>query len=219
MDQALIGLERWALALAAGVVRGVPGLLSGFVALILGPVVAFYILRDLPRIRERFCALLPPRVRGEVLSLVGDVDQALGGFVRGQLLVASAVGVLAALGLSLLRVRFALVLGLLAGVTDLIPYFGPAVGALVASGVALLQSLPLALEVGALFFAIQQFESAVLSPHVVGSRVGLHPVVVIFALLVGGHFLGFWGLLLAVPVAAVARVLVYHLLRRLGGQP
>jgi len=132
-------------------------------------------------------------------------------FIRGHLLVASMVGVLTSLGLALVGVKFYLLLGIIAGIADLIPYFGPIIGAIPAVGLALLNSSQQALYVLLVMVVVQQVENNLLSPKILGDSVGLHPVVVIFVLLAGGHLFGILGMLLAVPLTAILRILVNYL--------
>ncbi|MBO2520664.1 MAG: AI-2E family transporter [Clostridia bacterium] len=174
--------------------------------LILAPFLAYYILRDLDDLAKTAVSWLPAGARRDVLELASRVHRAVGGFVRGQLIVSLAVGLLIALGLSLLGVRYALILGLLAGLFDIIPYFGPILGAVPAVAFALLRSPLTALWTLLLFVAVQQLEGSLLSPKVVGEQVGLHPLTVIFSVLAGGELLGVAGMLLAVPFAAAVKV-------------
>jgi predicted PurR-regulated permease PerM len=139
-----------------------------------------------------------------------DIDQVIGEFIRGQLIVCTVIAVLTSIALYLMGVQFAIILGMIAGIVDVIPYFGPFIGMLPCIAVALLQSPKLALYTALAFIAIQQVESNIISPKIVGDRVGLHPVVIIFALLAGERLLGFIGLVLAVPAAAIIKVILHH---------
>jgi len=140
------------------------------------------------------------------LELCSRVNKVVGRFVRGQLIVSVVVGGLVALGLSLLGVRYALFLGVLAGLFDIIPYFGPVLGAIPALVLAFLRDPLTALWTLLMFVAVQQLEGSVLSPKIVGEQVGLHPLTVIFSVLAGGELLGVTGMLLAVPAAATVKV-------------
>jgi len=207
-------LEQTLLNLARAAVQGTVSLFSGLLSLILAPILAFYLLRDLPAFKDKLTALVPKESRAEVLAVAVEVDRALAGFIRGQLILALVVGVLTALGLQLLGVRFALILGMVAGFFNIIPYFGPIVGAIPAVALALLKDPLLALWVVLMFFGIQQLENLVLSPKILGERVGLHPLAVIFSVLAGAQLGGVVGMFLAVPVMAVARVLIWYLIRK-----
>lgn len=193
---------------------GIPGILTRLVGLILAPVLAFYVSRDFPALARKALSNLGLDQRREVTRMATDINRALFGYVRGHLIVGALVGSSTALGLSLLRVDFALLLGLLSGVFNIIPYFGPIFGAVPAVLLALRRSSWTAVYVLLLFFGINQLESTFLSPRIVGENVGLHPFVVITAVLVGGHFLGIWGLLLAVPVVAMIKIVLPYLWRR-----
>jgi predicted PurR-regulated permease PerM len=187
---------------------------SRLALLLLAPVIAFYLSRDLPAFRRDLPRLFPPSGRGEARQLLREVNAVLGGYVRGQLVISSFVGFTVWIGLALLGLPYAALIGLLAGLFDVIPYFGPVIGAIPAVALALGQSAWTAASVILLFVAVHQFEGLVLVPRIMGRRVGLHPVVVIFVLLAGGHLFGLGGMLLGVPVAAVARVILRFFLHR-----
>lgn len=182
------------------------GFLSRLFDLVLAPFLAYYILKDKEQLSRALVAWLPPGARGDLLDLARRVHEAVGRFIRGQLIVSTTVGVLVACGLSLLGVRYALFLGLLAGLFDVIPYFGPILGAIPAVVLALMRSPLTALWVLVLFVVVQQLEGSVLSPKIVGDQVGLHPLAVIFSILVGGELMGVVGMLVAVPAAATVKV-------------
>jgi predicted PurR-regulated permease PerM len=174
----------------------------------LAPVLAYYILLDWDGITGRSLEIIPDSYRPAFLLLMQEIDGVLSGFVVGRLMVSAIVGLLMTLGLVALEIQFATLLGLIAGVFDLIPYLGPILGAVPAMIFAFLSSPWKALWVVALFVTVNQIEAVILSPRIVGGRVGLHPVVTIFALLAGGHLFGVAGVLLAVPVAATLRVIL-----------
>jgi predicted PurR-regulated permease PerM len=178
---------------------------------LVGAVAAFYLLVDLPRLRRTCLALIPPERREEVCTVGAEVSGTIGGFLRGQLLVAVFVGVSTALAMWVLGLPLWLVVGLVAGVTNLVPFIGPFIGGALAVAIALVNGEPLlALWAAIAIAVIQQVESQVVSPVVVGRSVELHPVVIILAILVGGSLAGLLGLLVSVPLAASARVLLRH---------
>ncbi|MGE5588314.1 MAG: AI-2E family transporter [Clostridia bacterium] len=196
-------------------VSALPGLLPKMTMLVLVPVLAFYFTMDFPEIKMWLLSWIPSRWRSEVVGLLIEVDHALGSFVRGQLLVSAVVGVLIFAGLSIIGVDFALVIGLVAGLFNIVPYFGPVIGAIPAIISALLESPVLVIYVIILFALVNQLESAVVGPNILGEQVGLHPVALIFAILAGGHLFGVVGILLAVPAAAVVKVILRYLHGRL----
>ena len=234
--QALFGLPQQALPLgdlravvgdnwqgAGKILTGVWGQLAGssmaliavMVNLLLIPVVTFYLLRDWDLLTEKIRSLLPRSAETTVVELAVECDEILGAFIRGQLLVMLALTVLYSLGLSIVGLDLALLLGLVAGLASIVPYMGFIVGILAACIAAYFQFnewLPL-LAVAGVFAFGQLLEAMVLTPILVGDRIGLHPVAVIFAIMAGGQLAGFTGVLLALPVAAIIMVLLRHLHR------
>ncbi len=215
LDQTTRHLESYLFSLVKSFLKVALGMVPGVISVLVAPVLAFFVLKDLDRIRLRFWSLIPMSWRPGAFKLGLDIDQALNGFIRGQLLVALLVAVLSTAWTMALGIPFALLIGALAGVTDVLPYVGPIVGAVPAIILALTISPWKVAYVVIGFIIIHQLEGTVIAPKVVGESVGLHPLVVIFALLAGGDIAGLTGLLLAVPLAAVAKGSIYHLFRRL----
>lgn len=219
LDDSVGHLQGRLLAAVGGAVHALLGLFGQAFNLILAPIVAFYLLLDLPRFRRQVELWLPAPSRAQARTLLREMDRALAGFIRGQLIVSAAVGLLTTLGLALVGVPFPLVLGLIAAVTNLIPYFGPFLGAVPGLLLAATASLGLTVRAGLVYLVVQQLEAAILVPRVMGETVGLHPLALIFALLVGGTSFGLAGLVLAVPAAGVLRVLASFVLRWLADEP
>lgn len=214
-DYLLGGLQE-----AGGSVAGVLGVVSRsgmtvlawLANLVLVPVVTFYMLRDWDLFTRRLRELLPRRVEPTVVHLAREADGVLGAFVRGQLTVMLALGSIYTAGLWLVGLELALLIGLLAGMVSFVPYLGFIVG-LLAAGIAALvqfQELTHLFYVVAVFALGQAIEGTVLTPLLVGNRIGLHPVAVIFAVMAGGQLFGFVGVLLALPAAAVTMVLLRY---------
>ncbi|MGE0482828.1 MAG: AI-2E family transporter [Gammaproteobacteria bacterium] len=180
--------------------------------LLLIPVVTFYLLRDWDLLVAAVRDLLPKRIEPVVSKLAGEIDAVLAEFLRGQVTVMAALASIYTVGLWLVGLNLAFSIGLLAGVVSFVPYLGVIVGVLVAGVAAFLQFHDLVhlLGVAAVFGVGQLLEGMVLSPLLVGDRIGLHPVAVIFAVMAGGQLFGFFGVLLALPVAAVIVVLLRH---------
>ncbi len=195
------------------VTEGLLAIFSKVIGVILIPILAFYFLKDAEEFKRSLIMLIPAKARREVLSIAKDVDKVLGGFIRGQLIVAAFVGLMTTIALMLLRVNFAVLVGLIAGLANIIPYFGPIIGIIPGVLFAIMDSPMKALWVIITFTVIQQIESAILSPKIVGESVGLHPIFVILALLIGGRFFGVVGLLAAVPAAGVLKVLGNHIIK------
>ena len=189
------------------------GLLGFFGSAFLVPVVGFYLLRDFDVLTANIREVLPRNVEPKVTLWVSECDEVLSAFVRGQLLVMFALGLIYGIGLSLVGLKYAMLIGLIAGLASIVPYLGFAVGFVAAILVALFQfdSYMALLAVTAVFIVGQALESTILTPLLIGDRIGLHPVAVIFAVLAGGQLFGFIGMLLALPIAAVIMVLLRHL--------
>ena len=200
----------WVVDFLGGVVSGGVAFLNLVSLLFITPVVAFYLLLDWDRLVERIDGLLPRDHADDVRELVRQIDTRLAGFVRGQLIVAAILGVFYAVALSVVGLELGLVVGLAAGLLSVVPFVGSIGGFIVSVGLALIQfdTLGPVAIVAVVFIAGQVAEGNFLTPRLVGDRIGLHPVWMIFALLAGGALLGMVGLLLAVPVAAVISVLV-----------
>jgi predicted PurR-regulated permease PerM len=180
--------------------------------LFLIPVITFYLLRDWDNLVAYIHDLLPRSVEPTVSRLAKESDNVLGAFLRGQMLVMLALGTIYAVGLKLVGLELALLIGMLAGILSFIPYMGLIVGIVVAGGAIMLQTHdPTNLMWVALVFIIAQvIEGTILTPLLVGDRIGLHPVAVIFAVLAGGQLFGFFGILLALPVFAIIAVIMRH---------
>lgn len=188
--------------------------LVGFLAnLVLIPVVTFYLLRDWDILVARIHDLLPRRNALRIGDIARESDRVLGAFLRGQLTVMSALGLIYAVGLSLLGLDFGMLIGLLAGLVSFVPYLGFIVGIGLAGIAALIQFQDIAhvVAVVAIFGIGQLLEGFVLTPKLVGNKIGLHPVAVIFAVMAGGQLFGLFGVLLALPTAAVIVVVLRHI--------
>lgn len=189
---------------------------------VLGPLIALYLLIDLPQLQRDVLNLVPAAHREEARDLGGKLGRAVGGFFRGQLLVAFFVGVLSAIGFRLIGLPFWFVIGAVAGFFNLIPLIGPFIGGGIGFLVGTVSGgIGLGLKAALVELVVQQLDNHILSPNVMRRTVQLHPVTVMLALLAGGGLFGFWGVLLAVPGVAVAKILLNHVwsTRVLGVQP
>ncbi len=216
LDSARTGISarlvQWSQSAAEGVFAAGSGIVTFVITMVLAVVVAFYVLKDLPAIREGVIGLIREEHRDEARRLYVKVIRTLGGYLRGQLIVATFVGILSWVGLAVIGVPYALVIGLICGVFNIIPYLGPVVGGAVAVVAALFEDPILALWAALWLFVVQQVESAFFQPRIMSDQVDLHPVLVIFSLLVGASLMGFAGMLIAIPVAAVAKgVFVFYM--------
>jgi len=199
------------------------GVLHVVVILLLGPIVAAYLLVDLPKLGRWVRALVPPARRPEAESLGNKLNTALGGYFRGQLLVALFVGVASMGGLYLIGLPYWALVGLIAGLFNLVPWIGPFIGAVpalfiafttpvAASGqvIPLRPGWPMAVGSAVVLTIVQQIDNRIITPRTVARNIRLHPLTVILSLLVGGTLLGLWGMLIAIPVVATVKILAVH---------
>lgn len=204
------------LKLVGGVLRGI--ITSGFALfnlislLLITPVVTFYMLRDWDKFIAKIDSLLPRSSKKSIREQARQIDKTLAGFLRGQLSVCVLLGTYYSIGLHLVGLDLGLLVGFIAGIISFIPYVGSIVGFILSIGIAFAQfdSMMPVMQVVLVFATGQFIEGNFLTPKLVGDNVGLHPVWVMFALLAGGVLLGFLGLMIAVPVAAIIGVLLRH---------
>jgi predicted PurR-regulated permease PerM len=199
------------------------GVVHVALVLILGPLLAFYLLVDLPKIQRVSLAMIPAARREEVRGLAGALGETLGGFFRGQLVVALLVGVFSAASFYVVGLPYWAMLGGLTAILALVPLLGIVIAAIPVLFVAAASSSPtdgllhvpggwkLAVVCAAILAVAQQLDLRILSPRLLSRSVRLHPVTVLLSLLVGGTLQGLWGMLLAVPVAAALKVILLHL--------
>lgn len=209
-------LVQWVGRALSGLITGVDALINLTSLLVITPVVTFYLLRDWDRLVTLIDSWLPKHYAETIREQVGEVDRTLSGFVRGQSSVCAVLGIFYAVALTLSGLKFGLVIGLAAGLLSFIPFVGSGVGFVASVGMAFLQFdgwVNIAI-VAAIFVVGQAVEGNFLTPKLVGDRVGLHALWVIFALLAGGLLFGFVGILLAVPVTAVIGVVTRFLMGR-----
>lgn len=188
----------------------------GFLAeMLLVPVFAYYFLLDWAHIKQRVRKIIPPRNRNKVLDMLGEIDGKVSGWVRGQAIVTSLLAVMYAVAFWAIGVPLAIPIGLLVGALTIIPFVGTFVGAGITAVVILLKGADMGVVGGAAatFVVLHLLEAAVLTPKIVGHKVGLSESAALFAVVAGGKLLGFVGILLAVPLAATISVLLRHAMR------
>jgi predicted PurR-regulated permease PerM len=200
--------------LASGVFDVAATVVETVVLFLLAPVLAFYFLIDAPSTRKTARSLIPENLRDEVVYVTGLVGRALGGFIRGQLLVALIVGILTSLALWIVGLPLWLIIGAIAGLLNLVPFVGPTSGGILAVSVSLaLGDWKMALWAVVGMVIVQQIDNHLISPIILRATVKLHPVLIILALLVGGSLAGLLGVLVAVPMAAVTKIVIAHVWR------
>ncbi len=189
-------------------------LLEALLVFFIAPVVAFYLLIDLPRLRTGAIALLPADTKDEIVHVSRNVGGAVGGFLRGQVLVAVIVGILTSTGFALIGLKFWLIIGMIAGFLNIVPFVGPWVGGLLGVVVGLATAdLTTALWAAGVALIVQQIDNNFISPNVLRATVRIHPAAIVLVLLLGGAIAGLWGVLLAVPLTGALKIVVGHLWR------
>ena len=203
----------------SGTFTSIAALIAWIVTVAMVPVVVFYFLRDGDRLSNSALALVPLRMRGTAVRLHEEITHTLGAFVRGQLLVALILSALYGIGFYIIGVPRAIFFGCLSGFANLIPYFSLVIGLIPTAIVAAVHfgSWVEPLYVLLVFAVVQTLEGTVITPKIVGEKVGLHPLLVILAIFIGGTLGGFVGIILAVPIAAVVKVIFKHALTKARG--
>ena len=201
-----------------GVTKFIEGLISTFskvISLILIPILTFYFLKDKEYFKTRIYLTIPKKNRKEVKELALEIDRSLSQFIRGRLLLALYVGIATTILLLVLNIDFAIFIGLITGIADIVPYFGPFLGFLPALFFALLSSPIKALWVSIFFVGIQWVENNVLAPKIIGESTGIHPITVLLALVIGGGIFGVWGMILSIPLIAIIKILYNNFIKKL----
>lgn len=215
LSENLMRIQNYLVNLLRNLTMGIFNLFSQLITLVLIPVFTFYFLKDADYFKKKLILLLPKFSRNAMIDMFKDIDILISRFIKGQLIVAAAVAFLCIIALFLIQVEFAFLIGLIAGIFNIIPYFGPIIGSVPAVIIALLDDPSKAIWVIVAFTVIQQIESAILSPKIVGESVGLHPIMVIVVLLIGNMLYGIIGMLFAVPVAASIKIVCKHIVERI----
>jgi predicted PurR-regulated permease PerM len=213
VDKALKKLEQGISNHVGNMMSGIGSTLNQLLLVLIIPFLAFYMMKDIKVIERSFMTLFPRSRRRELVRLLREMDHALGNYIRGQLIVCGVVGLLAYIGYLIIGLPYALLLALVVAVFNVIPYLGPIFGAIPAVFVALTQSASMIAGVMVVNLVVQMLEGNVISPQIVGRTLHMHPLFIIFALLVGGEIGGIWGLILAVPFFAMAKVVAEHVIQ------
>ncbi|AOT73325.1 hypothetical protein Gferi_26840 [Geosporobacter ferrireducens] len=211
----LIRIQVYLVSFVKNITTSIFNVFTHLITLVLIPVFTFYFLKDASYFKKKIILLLPKSGRSSVIEIAKDIDLLISRFIRGQLIVAAAVGILSIAALLLIRIEFAFLIGFIAGVSNVIPYFGPIIGSIPGVIIALLDEPSKAIWVIIAFTIIQQIESAIISPKIVGESVGLHPIMVILVLIVGNMLYGIIGMLFAVPIAASVKIICHHIIERI----
>lgn len=180
--------------------------------LIVTPIITFYVLKDKDILKNELKEIIPESKKSTLLRILKDLDNVMSKYIRGQIYISLFVTLLTSIGLMIIKVRYSIVIGIIAGVLNIIPYFGPILGAIPAVTIGLIDSFYKGIWAFIIFFLVQQVESAILAPKIMSDSVDLHPITVIITLLVGEQFFGIWGLLFSLPVVAMIKVILKDIL-------
>ena len=184
------------------------GIFEFVLVFILGPVVAFYLLIDLPNVQQRLLDLVPDQSRAEVAYVGGRLNTAVGGFLRGQLFVAIIVGIMLSVGYRIIDLPFWLLVGMIGGLLNIVPFLGPWVGGILGVAIALTTAdLSTAIWAVVVAVVVQQIDNNFVSPSVLKATVRLHPAVTLLVLVLAGTIAGFWGIVIAVPLTAALKII------------
>lgn len=222
-EEALAGAGGIIGAAAWNVVKQTLGIVTGSFAFILGlataPVLVFYLMKDSSPIRESLHAPFPSAVRPYLRDIIEIADRTLGGYIRGQLTLGVIVGVIVAVGLLLLDVPFAVLLGIVAGLTELVPIIGPWIGGAVGVLVTLATEPDKVLWVILLYLIVQLLENTLLVPRIQADTLNMHPIAVILVITVGSQYFGLWGVILGPPLVALAKDVIIYLVKQWNEAP
>lgn len=212
MDQIINQVENSMDNVLTKLVGGFTKIFDMIVIITVIPVLVFYYLKDYHKIKSFFKKFIPQKYRGQSSIMIHAIDESLGNYIRGQLIVCLFVSLTTFLVFYFLKVKYALLLAIIMGLTNIIPYFGPIIGAVPAVAITFMTSGKMVIFVLISIFVIQLIESNLLSPYIVGKSINIHPVAIIFALLLGGELFGVIGMIIAVPLLTILKVITNHLL-------
>lgn len=211
IEDGIMGIEQKINTMASTVISYFQGFLGSLFMIAIIPFIVFYMLKDIDKLKKAAWYMTPKNWRKPLERFLRDVDESLGNYIRGQLFVCLIIGSLASTVFWLIGMKYPLVLGILIGITNIIPYFGPIIGLIPAALIAVTVSLKMMLFVVIIVFALQFIEGNILSPFIVGKSLHMHPIMIIFALIAGDEIGGIVGLIFAVPILAVLKVIILHI--------
>ena len=210
IDEGILFLENKLESLLSSVMDYVVNVPDFVLLFGLVPLIAFYYLKDWAKIKKAALMITPSKIKRQSIAFMRDIEQSLGNYIRGQFIVCVTIGVISALLLWILHVKYSLLLGIIIGVTNIIPYFGPIIGAIPAVVIAAATSTKQVIWVAVVIFGLQFLEGNILSPLIVGKSLHMHPLLIMLSLLIGGELGGIVGLILAVPILSIIKVSVIH---------
>lgn len=215
----IVGLENMIVEGIKNFLGGIIKTFSKLISLILTPILTFYFLVDKDYFKNKLTKLIPKKYRREGMQIFYEIDNSLSKFVRGKIIMAAYVGVATSIVLLIMGIDFALVIGFITGLADIVPYVGPFLGFLPAVFFAFIDRPIKALWVAALFVLIQWVENNILAPKVIGDTTGIHPLIILISIIIGGGVFGVLGMILAVPVVAITIILFSFVSRKFKKPP
>lgn len=208
LEETIEDIQRRLIRVTRDTIKGFMDGASGISELFMIPVLSFYFLKDRKYFKKLMVNVIPSRYRKGVTRTFSEVHYILNRFIRSQVIISLVIGVFTTLGFLVLRIPYALTLGIVAGIFEIIPYFGPWLGAVPAVVITALNAPSKIVWAIVVMIAVQQLEGSFITPKIMGDHVGLHPVYIILSLWIGGIFYGIMGMLLAVPVVLIIRVII-----------
>jgi predicted PurR-regulated permease PerM len=210
INAGIIGFEKRLETMLTSIVDSLLHFLNFAFVIMVIPFIAFYMLKDFKMIKRTVWYITPKNWRRKGTRFLRDIDESLGSYIRGQLFVCLIIGSLSALLFWIFHLKYPLLLGIIIGVTNVIPYFGPIIGAVPAVIIAATSSVKLVFITIAVVFGLQFLEGNILSPYIVGKSLHMHPLMIMVALTAGGEIGGILGMIVAVPVLVVLKVSIIH---------
>jgi predicted PurR-regulated permease PerM len=206
----IVSVEQGVATRTVNVVNSIISILGHVFTVVIIPFISFYMLKDYGTIKKVIWYITPRKWRQGGMVLLRDIDKSLGSYIRGQILVCVVIGAVSAILFWIFDMKYPLLLGSIIGITNVIPYFGPVIGAIPAMLIAATMSIKMIMIVVVIVLLLQFLEGNILSPLIVGKSLHIHPLVIMFALFAGGELGGIIGMILSVPVVAVIKVSLIH---------
>ncbi len=213
LKENLSELQRSVLGFSQSIVIYLSNIVSSITfGIVIVPLILFYLMRDMVKFKENFYIFVSKKNKKEFKEVLEEIDHIVSGFIRGRIIVCFIVGTLIGIGLYFLNLKFALIIGIISGIFNFIPYLGPIVGVVLTLIFAIGSPWWTLLMIVALFVLVNQIEAVFLNPKILGQGLGLHPLTVVLSMLICGQLLGILGVLVAVPLAAILKVLFFRYL-------
>lgn len=211
IEEMIMGMEERMNVVVAALIGYFKEILNSLFTIVIIPFIVFYMLKDFDTLKKAAWYITPKSWRKPLKYFLRDVDESLGNYLRGQLFVCIIIGLLASFGFWIIGMKYPLVLGTFIGITNIIPYFGPIIGLIPTALIAFTISIKMVLFVSGIIFILQFIEGNILSPLIVGKSLHMHPIMIILALIAGDELGGVVGLILAVPILSILKVIILHI--------